>query len=267
MTKLTTCCVSLCVGLLSPLSPARAEPVTISARFDGALGPNQYVVDFSSIGGETIFMDITGGDFELETDAAAGTARLVSWRQDVDPIEILPGLGTGPIEIAMEPGTATEGTYDPGTREFAVTATFLITFDDSELKEFGFVSPMPLLGTERGNIYGGTAGSIRMFLEGEGTAAGQPFAYTCQTTAAWEYVLAEDQAMTGDVTRDRAIDISDPVAILGALFLGQEAPCMEAADANADRAVDLSDAVHILAYLFRGGPATPEEPVTCGSGT
>ena len=66
--------------------------------------------------------------------------------------------------------------------------------------------------------------------------------------------------LRGDVTSDQEIDISDPVRILGWLFLGDETPgCLAAANANNDATIDLSDAVAILGYLFLGStpPAAP----------
>lgn len=248
--------------LLLVAVPVGAAPVVLEAEFDSTLGPNQYVVDFSTLGGSTAFMSITGGEFAMETDPAAGTARLLSWRQQVEPIEILPGLSTGPIVVTMEAGSGTEGTYDAATRQFSASATFLINFDDTGLRDFGFVSPMPLVGTEAGYIYG-SANAIRMYLEGEGSVQGQSFQYTCQTTARFEYLLEEDQAMPGDVNVDRITDISDPMNILGSLFLGGSMSCSQAADVNGENGVDLSDAVYLLSYLFIGGPATPDEPVTC----
>jgi hypothetical protein len=254
------------IVVLGSLAPAfvAAEPVVLKAHFDAAAGPNQYRVDFSSLGGDTLILSVTGGSFEIETDAEAGTARLLAWHQDVDPIEIVPGMSTGPIVVTMQEGSGAAGTYDATTRQFEATATFLIDFDDSQLADLGFSSPMVLVGTERGNIYGvGSIGSIGMYLEGEGTVQGLPFTYTCQTTARFEYLLEDHQAQTGDVTRDRALDISDPVMILGGLFQGAAMACPAAADVNGDETTDLSDAVYLLNYLFLGGPETPADPVDC----
>jgi hypothetical protein len=105
-----------------------------------------------------------------------------------------------------------------------------------------------------------------MYLEGEGSVAGQTFPYTCQTTARFEYSLTDDQAQMGDVTHDRTIDISDPIEILSTLFQGGEMDCPQAADVNVDEDVDLSDAIYILNYLFSGGEPTPADPVTCTEG-
>lgn len=256
----------LCAMIWTVWVPALvvAEPVNLKAFFDSSLGPNQYVVDFSSLGGGTVFMPIKGGEFELQTDADAGTARLLSWRQDVEPIEILPGLSTGPIEITMEPGSGDQGTYDASSNQFSASATFLINFDDTQLQEFGFTSPMPLVGTERGSIYGaGSIGSIQMFLEGEGTVQGQSFNYTCQTTARFEYTLEEGQAQRGDITKDKALDVSDAIGILNELFLGGSMACSAAADVNGDSEVNLSDAIYLLNFLFLGGPAPTPDAVEC----
>jgi hypothetical protein len=57
----------------------------------------------------------------------------------------------------------------------------------------------------------------------------------------------------GDANMDSGIDVSDPIRILGALFLGEDNfPCSDAADANDDGGIDISDPVNILDYLFTG---------------
>jgi hypothetical protein len=71
--------------------------------------------------------------------------------------------------------------------------------------------------------------------------------------------------LRGDVTSDQVIDISDPVRILGWLFLGDETPgCLAAANANNDGTIDLSDAVAILGYLFLGSTAPAAPFPDCG---
>jgi hypothetical protein len=66
----------------------------------------------------------------------------------------------------------------------------------------------------------------------------------------------------GDVNFDGAVDISDPVAILGYLFQGNALACRGAADFNEDGRTDMSDAIAILASLFLGG-LPPEVRVYC----
>ena len=75
----------------------------------------------------------------------------------------------------------------------------------------------------------------------------------------------------GDWTGDGLLDLSDPIRVLGALYLGEPlpAPCGEEPgpdvdpllDSNGDGALDLSDAVHLIVHLFAGGP-----PPAAGTG-
>lgn len=67
----------------------------------------------------------------------------------------------------------------------------------------------------------------------------------------------------GDVNDDGLLDISDPIALLGYLFLAAPAPgCMDAADTNDDGMLDISDATELLNFQFSGGapPAPPGSP-------
>jgi len=67
----------------------------------------------------------------------------------------------------------------------------------------------------------------------------------------------------GDVTGDGGLNLSDPIRILGHLFLGEGLPCSlfadTVADVNASGSVLIDDAVYLLNHLFRGGPP-PAEP-------
>jgi N-acetylneuraminic acid mutarotase len=78
--------------------------------------------------------------------------------------------------------------------------------------------------------------------------------------------FGEERFRRGDANRDDIVDISDPVLVLFALFLGEIVlPCEDAADANDDGSHDVADAVRILAYLFQGGePLPPPGAVTPG---
>ncbi len=69
----------------------------------------------------------------------------------------------------------------------------------------------------------------------------------------------------GDANGDRRVDLSDSVAILGALFLGQgRLACDAAADADGDRTADVSDPIYLLNHLFAGGPPLPAPFPDCG---
>jgi len=75
----------------------------------------------------------------------------------------------------------------------------------------------------------------------------------------------------GDSTGDGRADISDPIAVIGYLFLGGRKPgCLEAADAQNDGQVDIADAIYLLSFLFLSGPPPPipfSPPSPCGADT
>ncbi len=71
----------------------------------------------------------------------------------------------------------------------------------------------------------------------------------------------------GDVDGSGGVDISDPVALLGHLFLGTGEPeCLEAGDFEDDGVLDITDAVNNLNYQFLGGPPPADPgPSRCGA--
>ena len=252
------------VIFLSVSTSVLADPMTRTAIFDPSVGPNNYTIQFPlELSGATVEMNIVGGSFDLVVDPEEGTAELASWHQEIDPV-ILFGMSTGPITITMDSEQPASGTYNAETREFSVEATFNIEFDDSQLWQVGFVSPVSLTAVEEGTIYGsGAIGTVLMHLAGQGNFAGGAFSYTCNTSARFDYNLEANQAQPGDVNQDQFHDISDPMSILNDLFLGNEMVCRAAGDVNSDATVDLSDAVYMLNFLFNGGPTLAEEAVEC----
>ena len=70
----------------------------------------------------------------------------------------------------------------------------------------------------------------------------------------------------GDANADGRVNISDAVATLGLLFLGEgEILCNDAADSNDDGSVNISDATATLGFLFGGSQELPAPGVeVCG---
>ncbi|HVR74134.1 MAG TPA: hypothetical protein VMT52_07380 [Planctomycetota bacterium] len=70
----------------------------------------------------------------------------------------------------------------------------------------------------------------------------------------------------GDSNQDGALNLTDAVATLAALFQGGAQPaCADAADADDNGSVSLTDAVYTLNHLFRAGLAPPAPGAeTCG---
>ena len=79
----------------------------------------------------------------------------------------------------------------------------------------------------------------------------------CLITVCWDRRQA-GLFLRGDVNMDGGLDISDPIRILGFVFLGERyPPCMEAVDVNDDDAVDIADPVFLLSYLFEDTAPPP----------
>ena len=72
----------------------------------------------------------------------------------------------------------------------------------------------------------------------------------------------------GDSNVDGAVDMSDGIATLEFLFLGNGVlPCRDAANADGSRALDISDPIVTFQYLFLGGaPLLFPGPLECGRG-
>ena len=61
-----------------------------------------------------------------------------------------------------------------------------------------------------------------------------------------------------DADDNRAIEITDAIAILDFLFLnGTAVACQDAADANDDGQLDVADPIVVLMHLFLGLPSLP----------
>lgn len=71
--------------------------------------------------------------------------------------------------------------------------------------------------------------------------------------------------LRGDPNQDSRIDISDGIAALGSLFLGNDVPdCADAMDANDDGKTDVADATFTFNFLFIGGPDPSPPYPDCG---
>ncbi len=73
-----------------------------------------------------------------------------------------------------------------------------------------------------------------------------------------------DDFQRGDVNLDGTLDISDPTALLIALFAGGTLECLDGADFNDDGVNNIADVVLLFEFLFMGG-ITPADPfLSCG---
>ncbi|MEM7165288.1 MAG: hypothetical protein AAF581_07485 [Planctomycetota bacterium] len=72
------------------------------------------------------------------------------------------------------------------------------------------------------------------------------------------------QFIRGDVNADGVVNIADPIAQLGAVFLGAPLPCQDSLDANDDGTANVADPIFVLAYLFGQGPSMAAPFPSCG---
>jgi hypothetical protein len=77
---------------------------------------------------------------------------------------------------------------------------------------------------------------------------------------------ASPRFIRGDANGDGVLDISDPLRILGYLFLGDpEPPCLDAADSSDEGELSISSALRVLFFLFQGGASPPAPFPACGA--
>jgi|SoiMethySBSTD1v2_1073268.scaffolds.fasta_scaffold74813_2 hypothetical protein len=68
----------------------------------------------------------------------------------------------------------------------------------------------------------------------------------------------------GDCSPDKVVNITDPVRLLGYLFLtGDQPPCLEACDSDGSGSLNITDAIFELSFLFLGGAPLPPPGPTC----
>ncbi len=78
--------------------------------------------------------------------------------------------------------------------------------------------------------------------------------------------VSEPVFRRADTDADGAVNLTDPVVLLGYLFLGSKVPdCLDAADADDSGDLSLTDAIYSLSWQFLGGPEPPAPgPKSCG---
>ena len=116
----------------------------------------------------------------------------------------------------------------------------------------------------------------------ESTDARPIFVYQFVEPGEYPYfcIPHEDMGMTGsvhvqktfvrgDVTGDGGLNITDPIALLAMLFLGDEpSTCADALDGNDDGRLNIADPTSILEFLFKGGrDMPPPHPIPGGDRT
>jgi hypothetical protein len=76
---------------------------------------------------------------------------------------------------------------------------------------------------------------------------------------------ADGPFLRGDANADGAVDIADPIFIIGWLLKGGSLPpCLDAADVDDSGRLDIGDAIRLIDFLFRAGSPPPPPYPACG---
>ncbi|HLU47411.1 MAG TPA: IPT/TIG domain-containing protein, partial [Planctomycetota bacterium] len=74
-------------------------------------------------------------------------------------------------------------------------------------------------------------------------------------------IVSEVLFTRGDVREDGRFDITDAIAILEYLFVGETLTCLDAADVDDNGSIELTDPIRLLGWLFLGNaPPAPPHP-------
>ena len=184
-----------------------------------------------------------------------GEALLDVTFSDVEGGAALPGEGN----ISTDPLFASSGAFD-----FERFTAFTVDGVEFVLPDFIVEAPDYTLSPGSPAIDSGTAqGAPATDLEGRGRPCGA--AVDLGVYEAGSCPASGRSFRRADSNADGALNISDPISLLGYLFLGGAAPpCLDAADADDSGDLAIADAICSLAFQFTGGAApTPPFP-GCG---
>ncbi len=120
--------------------------------------------------------------------------------------------------------------------------------------------------------YKGDAQIIATSPRGEGQVAIEvenPDGLTGTAPTPFTYIPVEEVFVRGDTNADAEYNLGDAIYILMYLFQnGDKPPCLDAADGNDDGAVDISDPIRLLGHLFVSEAPPPPPygtiPAACG---
>jgi hypothetical protein len=98
------------------------------------------------------------------------------------------------------------------------------------------------------------------------TASGTSFAPTGRSGLILRLEGRDPPFLRGDVNADGAMDVSDPISILGFLFLHEpeDLTCRKGADTDDSGVLDITDGVLLLNHLFLGAGDPPPPHRACG---
>ncbi len=203
-----------------------------------------------------------GSEFASDAPCAPGAnvkPGFVSYTRDVVPLLSRAGCLDSSCHGGAEPASeyhlgSYEGLFGPGkeARNFGMCDVVPGNLDQSFLLEK--VGPRPRVGERMPNgnppLRNDEIALLRTWIF-EGAVKDEP--------------VPRQPFSRGDVDASGGLIITDPIALLRYLFVGDPAPvCLGAADANDDGTLGINDGIFFLNYLFLGGPEPAAPFPTCG---
>ncbi|NOS99223.1 MAG: hypothetical protein HOP29_01185 [Phycisphaerales bacterium] len=221
-------CLALAAATLA--SSASAQSVNLSASNDLNV-PSFFTLDFGP-GIPHSIANISSTDYVLNINSTLGTARFVSYHQEIEPLTLPGGVSTGDITVEVVPGTSV-GSFNRNTGEFTTTETYRIHFTGN-LAPLGMVSPVDLPGDSGGTIAFLPARTGDIHSEWIGTTLigppgfEFPVSYACTVNTHFQPELAQAE-LIDLVAAAAAVPVSPRVANV---LTGLLANAMDAEDAG-----------------------------------
>ncbi|MHC5111910.1 MAG: dockerin type I domain-containing protein [Planctomycetota bacterium] len=215
-----TCFLGLGFGFMVAAS-AEAAPISVNFAQSTEI-ESGFTLDFGFGPGGISSALVSDTNFELEIDPIAGTARFVTYSQNVEEL-FLPtpnGLvGTG--EITIEIVASLGGTFDRETGEFSTNDVYAVHFT-GDLSAFGIESPflLPSASSAAVEYDSPNTGTTNLVWDGESEIGGTAFRYTCDVSGDFDssnttvYLTASSPA-NGTIDARQPNDLFDADEAMG----------------------------------------------------
>jgi hypothetical protein len=268
---------------LSEAFPAPGSQVTATVDLEnlGLAGTPRDDQDRSAVGLEALFVDADGRERAVASAPVPvlmpGEATGIELRLEMphEPVRVRVRLNPNPIDGNLLNNSRECLFGAPAPADFLCRPIVIegepprpankLTWKNTGLYE-------EILLYRDGSMFASLPGSSKMFIDLHAPAATQEYCVRGRMGASLSVKVATQCQESspffrrGFVNNDARDDLSDDVALLGFLFLGNptELACAKAADNDDNGRLEISDAVRHLNFKFSGGPAPPAPYNACG---
>ncbi|MEM7163898.1 MAG: hypothetical protein AAF581_00455 [Planctomycetota bacterium] len=246
----------------------------------GAQADDRYHLTVGSTNGPSGTSVSVPISFDMVTGTAGAPDAMLAWSFGVchdpalvDITSVISGTGTATLNMGMPP-SSNNIVIDPFGDGFyvAVIVDFLAVVSLPPGNHELNVATYDLLGTDGTSVpltvcetlaFCPTCPPVPLAFD---PVIGQFSTPVVQDGTLFIGTQPSEQFVRGDCNVDNALNIADPVFLLGFLFPGPSGSnvltCLDSCDANDDGALNIADSVALLSALFTGGMIPG--PNTCG---